>query len=81
MFLADGLPLRTPREQVALQVTLRGADADRKLLALRAHTSQMTDLIAKVGADQFRDWWSVESFTLADDAAAATGWGTWQVAA
>ncbi len=80
VFLADGLPLRTPREQVALQVTLRGADADRKLAALRAHTSQMTDLIAKVGADQFRDWWSVESFILAEHAA-TSGWGTWQVAA
>ena len=60
---------------------MRGADADRKLVALRAHTSQMTDLIAKVGADQFRDWWSVESFTLAERAGADTGWGTWRVAA
>jgi len=38
-------------------------------------------MITALGEETLRDWWSVESFTDADTAPAATGWGTWQLAA
>ncbi|TDE92648.1 PIG-L family deacetylase [Occultella glacieicola] len=91
VFLADGLPLRTPDADVALTLDLSGADADRKLVALRAHASQTAGMLATIGADTLREWWSVETFLDADrtplpqrrgadaGAAAVPGWGTWQL--
>ncbi|WP_154794110.1 PIG-L deacetylase family protein [Occultella kanbiaonis] len=91
VFLADGLPLRTPDADVALALNLSGVDADRKLVALRAHASQTAGMLAAIGADTLREWWSVETFLDADrtplpqrrgadaGAAAGTAWGTWQL--
>ena len=38
---------------------------DRKFAALRAHTSQTTDLINHLGPERYRRWWSTESFVHA----------------
>jgi hypothetical protein len=35
---------------------------DRKFAALQAHRSQTSSLIHRVGAEQYRRWWSAESF-------------------
>jgi hypothetical protein len=35
---------------------------DRKLVALRAHASQTTDLINHVGLERYRRWWADEAF-------------------
>jgi LmbE family N-acetylglucosaminyl deacetylase len=82
IFLADGLPLRTPSSALALALHLDDAMLDRKIVALRAQASQTAAMIAAVGEDRMRDWWSVESFVAADTAAARPRtWGTWEVAA
>lgn len=82
VFLADGLPLRTPASALAVQLRLDAAALDRKVVALRAQASQIAGLIAAVGEQRARQWWSVESFVSADAVAAtARTWGTWRVAA
>ncbi|TDE92654.1 hypothetical protein EXU48_14045 [Occultella glacieicola] len=70
VFLADGLPLRTPDADVALTLELSGPGADRKLVALRAHASQTAGMLAAIGEDALREWWSVETFLNADRPAA-----------
>ena len=65
IFLDPGLPLRTPADEVALEIVLDGALADRKLVALRAHASQTADLVAAVGEQRYRAWTATEAFTLA----------------
>ena len=56
--------------------------ADRKIVALRAQASQTTALIAALGEERVRDWWSTETFVCADVVESrARTWGTWQVAA
>ena len=82
VFLADGLPLRTPASALAVQLRLDAATLDRKIVALRAQASQTAGLIAALGEERVRQWWSVEAFRSAD-AVAGTGrtWGTWRVAA
>ncbi|HEX6311555.1 MAG TPA: PIG-L family deacetylase [Acidimicrobiia bacterium] len=57
-----GLPERTPPQQVALDVALDSAELDRKLVALRAHSSQTDAVIAELGADRFRHWFDHETF-------------------
>jgi hypothetical protein len=55
---------------------------DRKLVALRAQASQTEGLIAALGEERVRDWWSTETFVCADTALAQAGdWGTWRPAA
>lgn len=39
-----------------------GELGDRKFAALAAHTSQTGGLIALVGTERYRQWWSVEYF-------------------
>jgi LmbE family N-acetylglucosaminyl deacetylase len=80
VFLAQGLPLRTHPGSVAVELRLSGELADRKLVALRAQASQTSAMIARIGEDQFRDWWSVEAFLRAEDIVLKP-FGTWQVAA
>ena len=65
IFLEPGLPLRTPPEQLALELVLDGALADRKLVALRAHASQTAGLVAALGEQRYRAWTAIEAFTLA----------------
>lgn len=85
VFLAEGLPLRTPSSALAVRLHLSPGELDRKMVALRAQASQMSALIAAVGEDRMREWWAVETFVSADAAADRTGgtpeWGTWRVAA
>ena len=82
MFLADGLPLRTPASALAVELRLDEAMVDRKLVALRAQASQTEGLIAALGEERVRDWWSTETFVCADTAHAQAGdWGTWRPAA
>ena len=82
IFLADGLPLRTPASALAVALRLGPAVVDRKLVALRAQASQTVGLIAALGEEQVREWWSTETFVSADAAQArAVGWGTWRPAA
>jgi LmbE family N-acetylglucosaminyl deacetylase len=82
MFLADGLPLRTPASALAVELRLDQAMLDRKLVALRAQASQTHGLFAALGEERVRDWWSTETFVCADTAHAQAGdWGTWRPAA
>jgi LmbE family N-acetylglucosaminyl deacetylase len=80
MFLAEGLPLRTPSSELAVAMRLDDDLADRKLVALRAQASQVAPLIAALGEDRLRTWWSVESFVAAESVRARE-FGTWQGAA
>jgi LmbE family N-acetylglucosaminyl deacetylase len=81
VFLADGLPLRTPASELAVHLRLDAATLDRKVVAMRAQATQMDGLIAAIGADRVREWWSTETFVSADSVAGERTWGTWQVAA
>ncbi|MCW0214779.1 MAG: PIG-L family deacetylase [Pseudonocardia sp.] len=82
VFLADGLPVRTPASELAVHLRLDAATLDRKVVALRAQASQMTGLIAAVGERRVRQWWAEEAFVSADAVPATTRtWGTWRVAA
>jgi LmbE family N-acetylglucosaminyl deacetylase len=62
VFLDPDLPLRTSPDQVALEIVLDGALADRKLVALRAQASQTAGLIAAMGEQVYRAWTSTETF-------------------
>jgi LmbE family N-acetylglucosaminyl deacetylase len=81
VFLADGLPLRTPASALAVDFALDPHLADRKLVALRAQASQTGGLVAAIGEERLRDWWSTEAFVSADAAESGASWGTWRVAA
>ena len=82
VFLADGLPLRTPARDLAVELRLDADAVDRKIVALRAQASQTTGLFAALGEDRVREWWSTETFVEAHTARArAQAWGTWRVAA
>jgi LmbE family N-acetylglucosaminyl deacetylase len=82
VFLAEGLPLRTPTAELAVQLRLNADAADRKIVALRAQASQTTGLFAALGEERVRRWWSTETFVAAHTARArAQAWGTWRVAA
>jgi len=82
MFLADGLPLRTPAHELAVELRLDADTVDRKIVALRAQASQTTGLFEALGEERVREWWSTETFVEAHTARArAQAWGTWRVAA
>jgi LmbE family N-acetylglucosaminyl deacetylase len=82
VFLADGLPLRTPTTELSVSLRLDPATVDRKIVALRAQASQTTALFAALGEERVRQWWSTETFVAADTAhARAQEWGTWRGAA
>jgi LmbE family N-acetylglucosaminyl deacetylase len=81
VFLTDELPLRTPRSSLAVELRLGPDLLDRKIVALRAQASQTTGLIAALGEDRVRDWWSTETFVAAERAEARASWTSWRVAA
>lgn len=61
-----GLPVRARPEEIALERRLDDAEADRKLVALRAQASQTWELAGLLGEDTFRDWaCRVETFVAA----------------
>ncbi len=76
VFLVPGLPLRTPPQDVWLELRLDEELADRKLVALRAQATQTAALLARVGEATFRSWWSSEAFVDADTAP-ARDWPSW----
>jgi LmbE family N-acetylglucosaminyl deacetylase len=57
-----GLPTQTPEADVDLHLRLHGELLDRKIVALRAHATQMTGLITAMGEDVFRQWFAEESY-------------------
>ena len=59
-------PPSVRRADLACQLRCDGELLDRKLAALRAHTSQTAPLIERVGIDRYRRWWARESFVGAD---------------
>lgn len=62
IYMDPDLPVRTSSDQVALEVVLDGAIADRKLVALRAQASQTAGLIEAMGEQVYRAWTSTETF-------------------
>ena len=58
----DGAPPRTPQDEIALEIVLDEQLADRKLVALRAQASQTDGLLAALGEERYRAWWSSETF-------------------
>ena len=65
IFMEPDLPVRPPPEDVAFELTLHGALADRKLVAMRAQASQTTGLIEAMGEQTYRAWISAEGFVEA----------------
>jgi LmbE family N-acetylglucosaminyl deacetylase len=55
----------TTRGELALQLTLDGEELDQKVVALRAHASQTTVIVDRLGEATFRLWWEHESFVAA----------------
>jgi hypothetical protein len=55
----------TPEHELALSVRCEPEVLDRKVAALRAHRSQTSGLIDQLGMDDYRAWWSVETFAEA----------------
>ena len=80
IFLADGLPLRTPESELDVRLRLDPARLDRKIVALKAQVSQTAGLFAALGEEQVRRWWSTETFVAADRDRQRE-WETWRVAA
>jgi LmbE family N-acetylglucosaminyl deacetylase len=70
IFPPDAEPPRTDDDDATAIVRCDEWQLDAKLAALRAHRSQTAPLIAEVGEDTFRSWWSVEAFI---DAAPVVG--------
>lgn len=73
IFLAEGLPLRTRASDLAVAVELEPAAVDRKIVALRAQSSQTTALFAALGEERVRDWFSTETFVAAGTAGGSAG--------
>jgi LmbE family N-acetylglucosaminyl deacetylase len=59
-----------PAADPAYVGVLSGEVLDRKIAALVAHRSQTAGLIALVGAERYRAWWSTETFVAARTARA-----------
>ncbi len=55
-------PPSDPADELAFSLTCDGEILDRKFAALAAHRSQTGDLIAAVGPETYRRWWSTEFF-------------------
>ncbi|MDP8930154.1 MAG: PIG-L family deacetylase [Actinomycetota bacterium] len=60
-----GLPSPTPRDELALELKAADAVLERKLAALRAHSSQVEALLTALGEDTFRAWVADEVFRAA----------------
>lgn len=62
----EGLPLRTPEDELAVVVELDEATLDRKVAALRAMATQVSGLFAAMGEERYYPWVRRETFTAAD---------------
>ena len=60
-------PPCTEATDVARSISLPDNLLDRKIAALRAHTSQTRPLIELLGEADYREWWRTESFRRAAD--------------
>lgn len=79
VFLAEGLPVRTPTDALAVDLRLDDELADRKMVALRAQASQTAGLVTALGEETMRAWCcSVEAFVDAESAVSDGSWGTWR---
>ncbi len=63
VFLAPGLPVRTPEVDLAAAVEPAEDVLDQKLAALRAQASQTAGLIEAFGEHRYRRWFARETFT------------------
>jgi LmbE family N-acetylglucosaminyl deacetylase len=78
IYLAEGLPVLTPRADLALEFELSDELADRKLVALRAQATQTAALVATIGEDGMREWCSVEEFVDAATMSTDRRWAAWR---
>lgn len=78
IYLAEGLPVLTPRAELALEFQMSDDLADRKLVALRAQATQTAELVAAIGVDAMRDWCAVEEFVDASVAVPDRTWAAWR---
>lgn len=62
VFLAPGLPLRTPEDDLAVAVEPDDEVLDQKLACLRAQATQTAALVAAWGEDRYRRWFARETF-------------------
>jgi len=62
LWFEGSAPPSDPVADLAQWVRCDGELSDRKFAALAAHTSQTSGLIALVGAERYRQWWSAEYF-------------------
>jgi len=67
-----GLPVTTPRSELALRLRLDDDTLDLKLAALRAHASQTRQQEAAVGTTAYRRWQQEEAFVAAAPTMVAT---------
>ncbi|MGE0137864.1 MAG: PIG-L deacetylase family protein [Ilumatobacteraceae bacterium] len=57
-----GYPEVASERSVAIQLDLTGDMLDRKFSAIRAHATQSATLVHRLGEEQYRQWWSTESY-------------------
>jgi LmbE family N-acetylglucosaminyl deacetylase len=57
-----GYPKVTADRSVSIRLDLRGDLLDRKFSAIRAHATQSAALVHRLGEDEYRRWWSTESY-------------------
>ncbi len=62
LWFEGSTPPSDPADELAYALGLDGDLLDRKFAALTAHRSQTGDLIAAVGPQRYRTWWSTEFF-------------------
>jgi LmbE family N-acetylglucosaminyl deacetylase len=62
MYMSDERPVGVPSDELAVHVRLSGWELDRKLAALRAMSTQTSDLIGRLGADVYAAQVAEESF-------------------
>jgi len=62
----EGLPLQTPEEEIGVEVRLDDELADRKLVSLRAHASQIQPVIDVIGVERMRAWFRTERFRVVE---------------
>jgi LmbE family N-acetylglucosaminyl deacetylase len=69
VWMTGGPPQPAAPDDLAYVQECSGELLERKYRALRAHRSQTAGLIARVGEQRYRDWWSTEAFVPAIGAA------------
>jgi LmbE family N-acetylglucosaminyl deacetylase len=65
LWMPAAVPPSDPLSSLVRAVHCDGELLDRKLVALRAHASQTSHLIADIGVQKYRRWWATEAFVEA----------------